>query len=102
MATTIQVPVTLTVPTGSRTTADARNEGHYSLLLGLSEEMNSRIEDLAMRTGYDKAEVINLAVALFKASLDAVEDGKRVGIVEDDREMQTEFLGFHRNDPPVE
>ena len=74
---------------------------NHLLLLSLTGPMHDRLEDLVSRSGYEKAELINLAVALFKASLDAIEEGKRVGIVDDDRDMQLEFRGFHKDDSTV-
>lgn len=99
MATTQEVRDTTAVPPGPPRAPEASEAMRLGLILSLSEEMNDRIEDLVRRSGYDRGELINMAIALFKASLDAVEDGKRVGIVDDDREIYQEFMGFHRDDP---
>jgi hypothetical protein len=93
---TFEIPIEV-VP---ETEIDA--ERRSSVLLNLSGEMRVRVEDLAHRTGYDEGELFNLAIALFKVCLDAVEGGHRVGVVDDDRELSMDFTGFHKNDPPGE
>lgn len=102
MATTHGAPAMTSVPTAGDPLVDDLRDEKVLLLLKLSGPMNDRLEDLVHRTGYSKADLINFAVALFKTALDGVEEGKRVGIVNDDQELDTEFTGFHKNDSPVE
>ncbi|CAN5901583.1 hypothetical protein BH23PLA1_BH23PLA1_21240 [soil metagenome] len=96
MSTTSESEVTLTVPPGARTIHDTLDEdGRYYLVLGLSEAMNDRIEELSVRADVSKAEIINRSVGLYKAVSDAIREGKRVGILTDSKiEFDTEFVGF--------
>jgi hypothetical protein len=94
MATAQEKPITLNVPPGARTIHDTFEKGRYYLLLGLSEEMNSIVEDLANRTGDSKADLLNQAIGLYKVVSDAVREEKRVGIAADDQKLETEFVGF--------
>lgn len=94
MATAQEKSITLTVPPGARTIHDTLEKGRHYLLLGLSEEMNCIIEDLANRTGDSKADLLNQAIGLYKVISDAFREGKRVGIAADDQELETEFVGF--------
>ena len=102
MATAQERPLSLTIPVASIPDLETLAENRHRVLLGLSDEMNDRIEDLICRTGYDQGELYNMAIALFKICHDAVEEGRRVGVVDDDREMAMDLTGFHKNDPPGE
>jgi hypothetical protein len=62
--------------------------------LSLSPEMNRRIEELSERTKLPKEDVLNLAVGLLKAASDVIAEGKRVGIVDGDQELDEEFTGL--------
>jgi hypothetical protein len=101
---TIHEESTTTIESESPKTADQGSTelAKRHILLTLSGSTLKRLDDLVDRTGYDVAGVIATALTLYQMSLDAVEEGKRVGIVDDDREIDTEFTGFHKNDPTVE
>ena len=94
MSTTLKdAPVTLEVPGPDKESPDDLERVY--MLLGMSQAMNARVEELAARGGVSKAEIINRAVGLYKAVSDALLDGKRVGIVEDSEiELDSEFVGF--------
>ena len=95
MASTHENPVTLAVPPPAKWIADTRDDqGRLYLLLGLSEEMNARIEELALRTGDTKADLLNKAVGLYKLVSDAFREGKRVVIVDDQQGQETEIVGL--------
>jgi predicted DNA-binding protein len=64
------------------------------MVLGVSGEMEERIEELAHRTGDTKAEVLNKAIGLYKLASDAARSGKRVVIVDDERDEENEIVGF--------
>jgi hypothetical protein len=98
MATAQERPQSLTIPVTSLPDLEALAENRHRMLLIVSDEMNDRIEDLMRRTGYDKGELFDVAISCFKMCLDAAEEGKRVGVVDDDREMALEFSGYHKND----
>ena len=99
MATAQERPLSLTIPIASISDLETLSENRHRVLLGLSDEMQARLQDLIRRTGYDQGELFDMAIACFKMCLDAVEGGKRVGVVDDDREMSIEFTGLHKNDP---
>ncbi len=75
------------------------DEARHQLLLSLTEGTNRKIEDLTRRTGYDKGELIDVAMTLMQLSLQAVEEGKLVGVVAPDQDLELEFVGFHKDDP---
>ena len=102
MATAQERPLSVTFPVTSLSDVEALAEHRHRMLLIVSGEMNARIEDLVRRTGYDRGELFDVAIACFKMCLDAVEEGHRVGVVDDDREMSIEFTGLHKNDPTAE
>ena len=70
------------------------NEEIVLLTLRLTPDVNALLEDLARRTGGTKADVFRMGVGLLKLSLDAIRDGKRVGAVRSDQDIDTEFVGF--------
>jgi hypothetical protein len=95
MSTTNENAVILKVPPPAKWIAETLDEeGHYWLLLGLTEEMNRQIEELSLRTSDSKATLINKALGLYKAASDAAHAGNRVGIASPDQELETEFVGF--------
>ena len=87
-------PMTLAVPPGACAIRDSHEKERHYLLLGLSEEMNSTLEDLAHRTDDTKADILNKAVGLYKLASDATREGKRVVIVDDNQEQENEIVGF--------
>ena len=70
------------------------DEGRHWLLIGLSAEADRQIEELALRTGDSKGDLINKALGFYKAASDAVRQGKFVGIADAEEELETEFTGF--------
>ncbi len=93
MATVIQgQPSSLTKFVGPRPMESS--QGETLLTLRLSPEINQAIEALMRRTSLPKADVLNMAVGLLKAAVEAVDQGKRVGIAGDDAELEVEFTGL--------
>ena len=85
---------TLTTPVEPRS-LDTSSEGTTTLLtLRLSPEMDRTIEALMRRTSMPKADVLNMAVGLLKAAVEAVDRGKRVGVAGDEAELEVEFTGL--------
>jgi len=70
------------------------NEGRHWLLIGLTPETDQQIEELALRTGDSKANLLNKALGLYKAASDAFHAGKQIGIADGEQELETEFVGF--------
>jgi hypothetical protein len=93
MATTDDRPITLSVMPGEHWIS-ANEQGRVHLMLGLTEETNRLVEEMSLRIRGSKADVIRKALGLFKLSLDAIDEGKRVGAVQGDQELDTEFVGF--------
>jgi hypothetical protein len=50
--------------------------------------------ELSRKTGEGPDEVLRKALALYKAALGAVEEGKAIGIASDSGVLETEFVGF--------
>jgi hypothetical protein len=95
MATAGKDELIVALPRHAKSLADTIDEeGRLWLLLGLSEEMNHQIEELALRTGDTKANLINKALGLYKAISDASRQGKHAGIATTDDDLETEFVGF--------
>jgi hypothetical protein len=94
MASASETPVTLSVPPPHRFVHETEDEqGRLYLLIGLSPEMNLRIDKLAVNANVSKSEIINRAIGLYKAATDAIAEGKRVGVVNDPNiELDTEFV----------
>ena len=87
--------VTFTLAPESSTLHGEADAIRHHLLLGLTEEMNDRIEKLGIAQGHiDKAEVINRAVGLFNFAIDSARQGKRIWIVNADGELDTEIDGL--------
>ena len=70
------------------------DEGRHWLLLGLTPETDQQVEELALRTGDSKADLINKALGLYKAASDAHYGGLKVVILDEEQELETEFVGF--------
>ncbi len=73
---------------------DSDDQGRVFLKIDLSPEANALLDDLAHKIHGTKGEVFRRAVGLFKLAIDAVEQGKRVGAVDTDQELDTEFVGI--------
>jgi hypothetical protein len=86
--------MTLGVREGAKTIHDTLENGRFHLVLGLSPEMNERIERLALRHRMNKANVLNLAVGVLNFLTEAVDEGKHVGIATSGQELETEITGL--------
>jgi hypothetical protein len=62
--------------------------------LAMSAEADDLLADLSRRTGFNEGNVIKLALAMFKAAVDAKEQGKHVGIADTSDALVTELVGF--------
>lgn len=79
------------------TTRAARGDNgkeRIRLSLDVSPELNNLIEDLAARTHGTKSDVLRKAIALMDVAVSANEKGMKVGIADDDRTLNTEFVGL--------
>lgn len=75
---------------------DARSKkDKIKLSLEVSPELNATLENLVVQgSGSSKSEVLRKAIALMQVAVDARQQGKRVGIAEQDQPLATEFVGF--------
>ena len=87
-------PIGVVAETRASWPEDPNDKGRVLLSLDLSPETNKLIEDLARQIKGSKGDVLRKAVGLFKLSMDAVNQGKKIGSVGPDQELDTEFVGF--------
>jgi len=71
----------------------AEREGIH-LVFKVSPEMNARLEELCKVTGLEMGELINRAVGLFKGAVEAIEQGKHVGIAASSDDLEIEYTGL--------
>ena len=97
---TVESPHSVIEPSKSSSKLQANSvQARHHLLLTLTDGTNQKITDLTKRTGYDKGELVDVAMTLLQLSLDAVDAGKQVGVVASDQDLELEFVGFHKDDP---
>jgi hypothetical protein len=72
---------------------DARNRRRITL--DLSERADQLLERLALDSGTTKSEVLRRAIGLFEVAQEARLKGKRVGAVNEEGTLDTEFVGIH-------
>ncbi len=60
----------------------------------LSPEMFETLQQLAIASGQPIEGVFDRAIALYKASLDALREGKHVGVAGRPESLETEFVGL--------
>ncbi len=94
MATSNENAVVVRSESHANWAGDSDDQGRIFLKIDLSPEANALLDDLAHKIHGTKGEVFRRAVGLFKLAIDAVEQGKRVGAVDSDQELDTEFVGI--------
>ena len=62
--------------------------------LSMSPDADQFLADLARETGLSEGGVLRLALVLFKAALDAKQQGKHVGITQNPDALDIELVGF--------
>jgi len=62
--------------------------------LQLSAELSAMIESIAGDTGTNRSDVIRQALALMKVAHEAKKKGKRLGLVSDPEQLDTEIVGL--------
>ncbi len=86
---------TLPPQPGSNSSRECFDDGRYHFDLGISEEMNRRMEELMIRLHQpDKAALINSAIAFVKLASDAAIEGKRVCVLDPNGEIEMEIEGL--------
>ena len=64
------------------------------LNLLLSPELNERLEQLATANNVTKVEILQKSIALFDVVFEAKAENKRIGILNQDKQLETEIVGI--------
>jgi predicted transcriptional regulator len=64
------------------------------LSLSVSPELNERLEQLARSGHTSKSEVLRKAIALFDVVAEAKSERKRIGILDQNKQLVTEIVGI--------
>lgn len=64
------------------------------LSLDISPELNTLLEQLAVKTGGTKSDVLRKAIALMEVAVDAKRRGLKLGLAEKDQPLATEIIGL--------
>lgn len=63
------------------------------LSLIVSPQLNETLENMAQESGTTKSDVLRKALALLELASEARRDGKRIGILTNERQVLTEIVG---------
>ncbi len=69
-------------------------EPSVRLSLAVSPELNARLEQLASAGHTSKSEILRKAVALFDIAAEARSEKKRIGILDQNKQLLTEIVGL--------
>ncbi|MGZ8218078.1 ribbon-helix-helix protein, CopG family [Methylomagnum sp.] len=72
----------------------ANEKESVRLSLVVSPELNERLEQLAANSHTSKSEILRKAIALFDVVAEAKAEKKRIGILSQDRQLETEIVGI--------
>jgi hypothetical protein len=75
--------------------ATLQDPGTYKLTLEVPPEMMRMLQQMAKDSNQPMELVVNKAIALYKAALDATARGKHVGFVGSDESLEVEFTGLY-------
>ncbi len=64
------------------------------LSLVVSPELNERLEQLAANGHTSKSEILRKAIALFDVVAEAKAEKKRIGILDQNKQLETEIVGI--------
>jgi hypothetical protein len=67
---------------------------YLRIIIDLPPEATREIKQLVRETGDDLPDLFRKALGLYKASKEAVKEGKFVGIAGTEDSLETEFVGF--------
>jgi hypothetical protein len=83
-------------PDGRIESVESLAKGHLEDVLHLyeKEKLNGFLDELSAKTGESPSEIMLKALALYKAAMEAVEQGKAVGIANEPSQLEAEFVGF--------
>jgi predicted transcriptional regulator len=72
----------------------ATDKESIRLSLNLSPELNERLEQLASSNHTTKAEILRKAIALYDVVAEAKTEKKRLGILDQNKQLLTEIVGI--------
>ena len=72
----------------------AANKDVIRLSLAVSPELNERLEQLASSGHMTKSELLRRAIALFDVVAEAKSAKKRIGILDQNKNLETEIVGI--------
>jgi len=64
------------------------------LSLEVSPELNNTLEDLALKIGATKSDVLRRAIVLMEVAVEAKERGQKLGIADKNQPLATEIVGI--------
>jgi predicted transcriptional regulator len=70
------------------------NEAPIRLSLSVSPELNARLDQLALKSHSSKSEILRKAIALFDVAAEAKSENKRIGILDQNKQLLTEIVGL--------
>jgi hypothetical protein len=76
------------------THGDSEPPTYLRIVIDLPPEAAREIKHLVRGTGDDLPDLFRKALGLYKASKEAVKEGKFVGMAESEDSLETEFVGF--------
>jgi hypothetical protein len=79
-------------PTGTH--GDPEPPTYLRIIIDLPPQAAREIKQLVRETGDDLPDLFRKALGLYKASKEAVKEGKFVGIAGSEDSLETEFVGF--------
>jgi hypothetical protein len=71
-----------------------QEDAGFEMILDISSETRGLLSRLAAEAGGNEFEVIGKAVALYQVALDALKEGKHIGIFDEDCELEREIVGL--------
>lgn len=72
----------------------AAEKDSVRLSLVVSPELNERLEQLAVSGHTTKSEILRKAIALFDIVAEAKAEKKRIGILDQNKHLETEIVGI--------
>jgi predicted transcriptional regulator len=72
----------------------ATEKNPVRLSLVVSPELNERLEQLATTNHTSKSEILRKAIALFDIVAEAKAEKKRIGILDQNKHLETEIVGI--------
>ncbi len=81
-------------PSTDREREDPPEDDGCEMVLEISSETRNLLARLAAESGGTEFDVIGKAVALYRIAMNARREGKRIGIIDADDDLDREIIGF--------